>query len=171
MRSLARSFLQDVNSRAGAHRYQDRPEGTGVSVSFVLCNLTEQRRSSCCKNCARSSAVLPSIPCSCRYCIPLFGFLLNLFRQKHGKTDIQLKISQPVKFEFYRVLINQRFCVPQINFSLDVHILVEVSQQKGKLWKPLPLHPGFYEILSNYNSSSTGFRQQQVRVFSININL
>lgn len=34
-----------------------------------------------------SSAVLPSIPCSCRYCIPLFGFLLNLFRQKHGRSD------------------------------------------------------------------------------------
>lgn len=168
MRSPARPFLQGVSCRAGAHRYQDRNEGTGAGVFMVLCNLTEHRRSSWCKNCARSSAVLPSIPCSCRYCIPLFGFLLNLFRQKQEKIDTRLKISQPIKFEFYRVLINQRFCVPQINFSLDVHTLVELSQQKGKLWKPLPLHPGYYAIPFNYNIV---FWQQRVRVFSININL
>ena len=74
------------------HKYQTM---TGARVfllkhyelSYVAHSLTEQRRSSWCRNCAMSSAVVPSIPCSCRYCIPLFGFLLNLFT-KTGKKVI-----------------------------------------------------------------------------------
>lgn len=45
--------------------------------TIVIC-LTESSLSSWCKNWAISSGVVPSMPCSCRYWMPLFGFLLNL---------------------------------------------------------------------------------------------
>lgn len=52
--------------------------------------LTESNLSSWCKNWAISSGVVPSMPCSWRYCIPLFGFLLNL-------GSIQLQVTYKIK--------------------------------------------------------------------------
>lgn len=43
--------------------------------------------SSWCRNCAMSSAVAPSMPWSCRYWIPRFGFLLKLSRDER-KTSV-----------------------------------------------------------------------------------
>lgn len=48
--------------------------------------VTESSLSSWCKNWARSSGVVPSMPCSWRYWIPLFGFLLNLRRMQRRRT-------------------------------------------------------------------------------------
>ncbi len=50
--------------------------------TIVIC-LTESSLSSWCKNWAISSGVVPSMPCSCRYWMPLFGFLLNLWIMVH----------------------------------------------------------------------------------------
>lgn len=56
--------------------------------------LTESSLSSWCKNWARSSGVVPSMPCSWRYWIPLFGFLLNLCRPRDTEQTVVNAVSQ-----------------------------------------------------------------------------
>lgn len=59
------------------------------SFIWIYFLITESSRSSWCKNWARSSGVVPSIPCSWRYWIPLFGFLLNLFMAQKTQTEFK----------------------------------------------------------------------------------
>lgn len=58
--------------------------------------ITESSLSSWCKNWARSSGVVPSMPWSWRYWIPLFGFLLKL-RIKEGNLLLMLRFVEGIK--------------------------------------------------------------------------
>lgn len=72
-----------------------------IWTSFLF---TESSLSSWCKNWARSSGVVPSIPCSCRYWIPLFGFLLNLFVAQKTQTEFYYRsLKKNTKGRSYKV--------------------------------------------------------------------
>jgi len=66
------------------------PWHSGTAWLMAVYFLTVSSRSSWCKNWAISSAVEPSMPWSCRYWTPRFGFLLKLRREKvaHISTEI-----------------------------------------------------------------------------------
>lgn len=91
--------------------------------------LTESNLSSWCKNWAISSGVVPSIPCSCRYWIPLFGFLLNLYNEKQDEirvnplthaqscTSLSKKRNQKFQTRCWKIYILNIF--PLSNCTLD----------------------------------------------------
>lgn len=55
--------------------------------------VTESSLSSWCRNWARSSGVVPSMPCSWRYWIPLFGFLLNLIDRCRASCCVTVSLE------------------------------------------------------------------------------